>query len=74
MQYKMIIKACRYHIYPTHLQAVFFAKTFGYCRFVWNKMLDEKLRAYDTRGKNNFDSDKPVLPILKALPPLRVQK
>jgi putative transposase len=24
----------------------FFAKTFGCCRFVWNKMLDEKLQAY----------------------------
>ncbi|RME30009.1 hypothetical protein D6792_02330 [Candidatus Parcubacteria bacterium] len=25
---------------------MFFAKTFGCCRFVWNKMLDEKLNAY----------------------------
>jgi putative transposase len=46
MRRKPTLKAYKYRIYPTDAQAVFFAKTFGCCRFVWNKMLDEKLNAY----------------------------
>ena len=46
MQCKPTLKAYKYRIYPTDAQVVFFAKTFGCCRFVWNKMLDEKLQAY----------------------------
>ena len=46
MQSRPTLKAYKYRIYPTNAQVVFFAKTFGCCRFVWNKMLDEKLRAY----------------------------
>jgi len=30
---------------------VFFAKTFGCCRFVWNKMLDKKLQAYQKKER-----------------------
>jgi putative transposase len=40
------LKAYKYRIYPTDAQVVFFAKTFGCCRFVWNKMLNEKMQAY----------------------------
>jgi len=39
-------KAYKYRIYPTEDQMVFFARVFGCCRFVWNKMLAEKLEAY----------------------------
>jgi putative transposase len=34
---------------PTKEQETFFAKTFGCCRLVWNKMLAEKLDAYKKR-------------------------
>lgn len=40
-------KAYKYRIYPTKEQQEYFAKTFGCCRFVWNKMLVEKLSAYE---------------------------
>ena len=40
-------KAYKYRIYPTKEQEIFFAKTFGCCRVVWNKMLAEKLSAYE---------------------------
>jgi putative transposase len=40
-------KAYKYRIYPTKEQQEYFAKTFGCCRFVWNKMLAEKLSAYE---------------------------
>ncbi|AZT91155.1 transposase [Caldicellulosiruptor changbaiensis] len=40
-----MLKAYRYRIYPTKAQEEFFEKIFGCCRFVWNKMLEEKLEA-----------------------------
>ncbi|TCO55500.1 RNA-guided endonuclease TnpB family protein [Caldanaerobacter subterraneus] len=38
-----MLKAYKYRIYPDKAQKEFFEKTFGCCRFVWNKMLEEKL-------------------------------
>jgi len=43
-------KAYKYRIYPTKDQVIFFAKTFGCCRFIWNKMLAEKLEAYKQKN------------------------
>jgi len=51
MQRKPALKAFKYRIYPTDAQVMFFAKTFGCCRFVWNKMLDEKLQAYKKKER-----------------------
>ena len=51
MHRKPTLKTYKYRIYPTDAQVVFFAKTFGCCRFVWNKMLDEKLRAYKKKER-----------------------
>jgi len=51
MRRKPTLKAYKYRIYPTDTQVVFFAKTFGCCRFVWNKMLDEKLQAYNKKER-----------------------
>ena len=45
MRCALYLKVYKYRIYPTDAQVVFFAKTFGCCRFVWNKMLDKKLQA-----------------------------
>jgi putative transposase len=44
-----MLKAYKYRIYPNKEQEAFFTKTFGCCRFVWNKMLEEKLSAYEKR-------------------------
>ncbi|WP_297889525.1 RNA-guided endonuclease TnpB family protein [Sulfurihydrogenibium sp.] len=46
-----MLKAYRYRIYPNKKQKEFFAKTFGSCRFVWNKMLEEKLKALENKEK-----------------------
>jgi len=51
MHRKPTLKTYKYRIYSTDAQVVFFAKTFGCCRFVWNKMLDEKLRAYKKKER-----------------------
>ncbi|MFW5879679.1 MAG: IS200/IS605 family element RNA-guided endonuclease TnpB [bacterium] len=42
-----MLKAYRYRIYPTKKQEVFFAKTFGCVRFVYNKMLADRKQAYE---------------------------
>jgi len=46
-----MLKAYKYRIYPNKRQEEFFIKTFGCTRFIWNKMLDEKLCAYEKREK-----------------------
>lgn len=44
-------KAYRYRLYPTAEQEVMFAKTFGCVRFVYNKMLADRLDYYKETGK-----------------------
>ena len=44
-------KAYKYRIYPNEEQKVFFAKTFGCVRFVYNKMLSEKIEYYEQTHK-----------------------
>ena len=44
-------KAIKYRLYPTIEQAIFFAKTFGCCRKIWNLMLADKMESYQTSGK-----------------------
>lgn len=48
---KMANKAIKYRIYPTTEQSIMFAKTFGCCRKVWNLMLSDKIRSYQSTGK-----------------------
>lgn len=45
-------KAYKYRIYPNKTQKVLIAKTFGCCRFVYNKYLAERIKRY----KNNKES------------------
>ncbi len=44
-------KAYKYRIYPTDLQRELFAKTFGCVRFIYNKMLADKIAYYDLTKK-----------------------
>ena len=43
--------AYRYRIYPDASQAVMLKKTFGCCRFVYNRMLSDKKAAYEKEGR-----------------------
>lgn len=45
-------KAYRYRLYPTAEQEVMFTKTFGCVRFVYNKMLADRLEHYKATGKH----------------------
>jgi hypothetical protein len=58
MRRASVLKAYKYRIYPTDAQIVFFAKTFGCCRLVWNKMLDKKLQSY--KKKERIPQDTPA--------------
>ena len=37
-------------LYPTEAQAELFEKTFGYCRYIWNRMLADQRRFYEETG------------------------
>lgn len=43
-------RAIKYRLYPTAEQIVFFSKTFGCCRKVYNLMLADKIRSYEETG------------------------
>ena len=47
----IVNKAYRYRIYPTDAQKVFFAKTFGCVRFIYNVMLHDKIKHYEESGQ-----------------------
>ena len=48
---KMINRAIKYRLYPTEDQKVFFAKTFGCVRKVYNLMLSDKINSYHNTGE-----------------------
>ena len=45
---KQILKAYKVRLYPNDEQQIFFAKSFGCTRFIWNKMLSDKIDHYQT--------------------------
>ena len=44
-------KAFKFRLYPNTEQKVVLAKTFGCCRFIFNKMLADKIAYYKSTGK-----------------------
>lgn len=46
-----MLKAYKYRIYPTKEQKEYFTKVFGCVRFIYNKMLADKLEYYQKTGK-----------------------
>jgi putative transposase len=55
-------KAFRYRIYPIKEQEIFFAKTFGCVRFVYNKMLAERKAIYEEYKNDKEQLKKQKLP------------
>ena len=47
-----MLKAYKYRIYPNQNQKVFFAKSFGCCRFIFNKALEYKKSSYESSKTN----------------------
>lgn len=50
--YQMIYKGYRLRLYPNKVQQDYFAKYFGCARFIYNKMLADKIEHYKTTGEN----------------------
>ena len=50
-QVMIVNKAYRYRIYPTTEQKMMFAKTFGCVRFIYNKMLSDRIDYYKETGQ-----------------------
>lgn len=44
---RQILKAYKFRLYPNPEQQEFFAKSFGCARFIWNKMLNDKIEHYE---------------------------
>ena len=60
----------KYRLYPTTEQSVFFAKTFGCCRKVYNLMLADKIKSYEKTksfGKQTPAMYKKAYPFLKEV-------
>lgn len=47
----MINRAIKYRLYPTEEQKVFFTRTFGCVRKVYNLMLSDKIKSYQDTGE-----------------------
>lgn len=44
----IVNKGYKYRIYPNKEQEILINKTFGCCRFIWNKILEDKIRYYES--------------------------
>ena len=44
-------RAIKYRLYPTTEQRILFAKTFGCCRKIYNRMLADKIESYKQTGR-----------------------
>ncbi len=44
---KELLKAYKYRIYPNSKQRLYLAKTFGCTRFIYNKMLEDRIKSYE---------------------------
>ena len=48
------LKAYKFRIYPSDEQKIFFSKTFGCVRLVYNLMLNDRIKAYEeSKGNPN---------------------
>jgi len=49
---KTILRAYKFRLYPNKQQIEYFEKCFGCCRFIYNKMLDDRIKYYQETGKS----------------------
>lgn len=50
--YQVIHKGYKFRLYPNKVQQEYFAKCFGCARFIYNKMLADKIEHYQETGEN----------------------
>jgi transposase len=64
---QMHLKAYKYRIYPTKEQEIMLAKTFGCCRFVWNKLVENFNNNDGTIVNEKSLKDNPEFEFLKEV-------
>ena len=69
----VIHKSLKVRLYPSEDQAILFNKTFGCCRFVYNKHKEERDNFYNENIKDKSLSDKEIKEIYRTFKP-RTQK
>ena len=57
-----MLKAYKYRIYPNTEQVLFFAKSFGCVRFIYNKMLHDRKESYEHYRANGGEKPKAPTP------------
>ena len=57
-----MLKAYKYRIYPTGEQKLYLAKTFGCTRFIYNKMLSDRIKAYEENKDKDIKNIKYTTP------------
>lgn len=57
-----MLKAYKYRIYPTSEQQLYFAKVFGCTRFIYNKMLADRIKSYEENKNLDIKSIKYTTP------------
>jgi len=65
-----IYRAYKFRLYPSQQQKEYFAKTFGCVRFIYNKMLEDKIKRYQETGerlRNHPAQYKDEYPFLKEV-------
>ena len=64
MKTKIVQKSYKFRIYPTLEQIIFFSKTFGCVRKVYNLMLDDRIKLFEkkntTKEKDEKSSEKEI--------------
>ena len=48
-------RAFKFRLYPNKKQREYFANTFGACRFMWNKLLEDSMNDYQETGKHHVN-------------------
>ena len=48
----IVNRAYKFRLYPNEEQKIIFAKTFGCVRFIYNKMLEDKIKYYQEKKTN----------------------
>lgn len=48
----VVMKGYKFRLYPNKDQQTYFQKCFGCCRFIWNKMLADKIDWYNKHGES----------------------
>jgi len=70
----MHLKAYKYRIYPTKEQEVLLLKTFGCCRFVWNKLVENFNDSDDSIVTEKTLKDTPEFEFLKEVSAATLQQ